>query len=105
MPATQGHDMTAATNARLEDRAAVGVALALWAQSEGQRAVRELESEGIRVLMLKGPDLQRRLYGTPAAYRSGDVDVLVPRRSGRRARRNLARNGWAFSAGNGFLWR
>jgi release factor glutamine methyltransferase len=55
--------------------------------------------------MLKGPELQARLYGTPAAYQSGDVDVLVPRERADRARRVLEAHGWAFARENGVLWR
>src|SRR5438874_2259350 len=44
----------------------------------GFAAVRDLaaqwRAEGIDVMVLKGPPLQARLYGTPAAYRSGDID-------------------------------
>lgn len=80
-------------------------ALALWAQAEGRRLARELTSAGIPVLMLKGPELQARLYGTPAAYQSGDVDVLVPRGHAGRARQLLVANGWRFARENGVLWR
>src|SRR6266487_3904654 len=81
------------------------VALALWAQAQGRALARELTSAGIPVLMLKGPELQARLYGTPAAYQSGDVDVLVPRERADRARRVLEAHGWAFARENGVLWR
>jgi release factor glutamine methyltransferase len=56
------------------------------------------------VMVLKGPDLQQRLYGTPAAYPSGDVDLLVPRRLAPRARALLVHDGWRFEQ-QGFLWR
>ena len=81
------------------------VALALWAQSEGRSLAREMTSAAIPVLMLKGPELQARLYGTPAAYQSGDVDVLVPRSHAGRARRLLEASGWEFAKENGVLWR
>lgn len=84
---------------------AFGVVLALWAQSEGRRLARELTSAGVPVLLLKGPDLQVRLYGTPAAYASGDVDVLIPRRYRASAQAVLDRHGWEFSPANGVLWR
>jgi len=82
-----------------------GVATALWVQGEGRKAAEELRRAGVRVLLLKGPDLQQRLYGTPAAYASGDVDVLIPPRSAARARSALVRAGWVFSPDNGVLWR
>jgi HemK-like putative methylase len=80
-------------------------ALALWAQAEGRKVADELGGIGIPVLMLKGPDLQMRLYGTPVAYASGDVDVLVPRSQVERARAALGQSGWIFSTDNGVLWR
>jgi release factor glutamine methyltransferase len=46
-----------------------------------------------------------RLYGTPAAYASSDVDVLVPSAHAERARARLIREGWRFSTDNGVLWR
>jgi methylase of polypeptide subunit release factors len=81
------------------------VALALSSQAETRRLVRELGSGGVPVLLLKGPDLQQRLYGTPAAYVSGDVDLLIPRAAAKRARAILERNGWRFEPENGVLWR
>jgi methylase of polypeptide subunit release factors len=80
-------------------------ALALWAQAEARKVARDLGGIGIPVLMLKGPDLQMRLYGTPAAYASSDVDVLVPRAFAEQARSALLRNGWEFGRDNGTLWR
>ena len=80
-------------------------ALALWAQAEARKVANDLGGIGIPVLMLKGPDLQMRLYGTPVAYASGDVDVLVPRLYVERARAALGRSGWIFSTDNGVLWR
>ena len=81
------------------------VAAALWSQAESRRVAVELSGAGVPALMLKGPDLQQRLYGTPAAYASADVDVLVPRRLAARARAVLARDGWRFEPENGVLWR
>ena len=48
-------------------------ALALWARAEARKVADDLGGIGIPVLMLKGPDLQMRLYGTPVAYASGTV--------------------------------
>jgi methylase of polypeptide subunit release factors len=81
------------------------VLYAMWGQSEGHRLGRELAEAGIPVLLLKGPDLQQRLYGTPAAYPSGDVDVLVHRRDAAKARETMRLNGWRFEAENGVMWR
>ena len=83
----------------------VRVALSLWAQRETRRVVGELANARVPVMLLKGPDLQARLYGTPAAYTSGDVDLLVPRDRSGLARRVLERRGWRFSRGNGVLWQ
>jgi hypothetical protein len=81
------------------------VALALRAQQESRRVGDELQAAGIRALLLKGPDLQQRLYGTPSAYASADVDILVRRDGARAARDHLERRGWTFAPENGFLWR
>lgn len=83
----------------------VGVTRALRAQAEGRKLAHQLTSVGVPVLVLKGPDLQARLYGTPAAYPSGDLDVLVPRRAASLVREVLVSSGWRFSPGNGILWR
>ena len=56
-------------------------------------------------MFLKGPALQLRLFGTEAAYRSADVDLLVPGRHAHVVRRRLQAGGWRFSAANGLLWR
>jgi HemK-like putative methylase len=55
-------------------------------------------------MLLKGPRLQERLYGTPAAYVSSDIDVLVPRNRARDARAALTDSGWTFEPENGVLW-
>jgi release factor glutamine methyltransferase len=81
------------------------VALALWAQKESRRVGHDLQAAGVRALLLKGPDLQQRLYGTPAAYPSADVDILVRRDSAKAACDHLERRGWTFAPENGVLWR
>ena len=83
----------------------ISAALALWSQARTRHAAADLGRARIPVLLLKGPDLQDRLYGTPAAYPSGDVDILVPRRLRARARRALVRAGFRFDPSNGVLWR
>ena len=60
---------------------------------------------GIPAMVLKGPPLQARLFGSDTSYRSQDVDLLVPRRHGRTVRRLLRGQGWLFSPANGVLWR
>lgn len=65
----------------------------------------ELAERGIPVMALKGPPVQQRLFGTDAAYRSADVDLLVRRSHHRRARRFLTSTGWEFLPENGLLWR
>jgi SAM-dependent methyltransferase len=80
-------------------------ALSLRAQSVGREVAADLRRRGIPVLMLKGPELQQRLYGTPAAYVSGDIDILVRPRDSARARNVLSATGWTFSPDNGVLWR
>jgi len=56
-------------------------------------------------MVLKGPPLQQRLLGTESAYRSADVDLLVPRSQGRQARARLETQGWRLRPDNGLLWR
>src|SRR4029450_8082293 len=82
-----------------------GVAVALWAQDRGRQVARTLAAEGIPVLVLKGTELQTRLFGTPAAYPSGDLDVLVPGRFASRSRHVLLETGWGFETESGALWR
>ncbi len=81
------------------------VALALRAQQESWRVGDELQAAGIRALLLKGPDLQQRLYATPSAYASADVDILVGRDRAKAACDHLERRGWTFAPENGLLWR
>jgi release factor glutamine methyltransferase len=83
----------------------VPVARALRSEADARDLATSLARDGIPVLALKGPALQARLYGTPAAYPSGDVDLMVPRGQAREARRAMKRDGWSFEAGNGVLWR
>src|SRR3954453_4246073 len=83
---------------------AASAALALWAQSGSRRVAAQLVAAGVPVMVLKGPDLQLRLFGTPAGYPSDAVEVLVPRRLAARARRVLVREGWRFEQ-QGMLWR
>jgi hypothetical protein len=65
----------------------------------------ELDRRAVPVLVLKGPALQERLFGTAAAYRSGDVDVLIHARHLGAVRRHLAVTGWVFAEHNVLLWR
>jgi release factor glutamine methyltransferase len=104
MAADPQTDLAGADSGDVRAKAA-SAALALWAQSGSHAAATELVSAGIPVMILKGPDLQARLFGTPAAYPSGDVDVLIPRRFARRARAVLAGVGWTFEPEQGVLWR
>src|SRR4051794_33829244 len=80
-------------------------AFALRAQSTGREVGELFAGESIPALALKGPELQERLFGNPAAYVSGDIDILVRRRDAARARDLLIWSGWKFDPGNGFLWR
>jgi hypothetical protein len=70
-----------------------------------EQLARDLAIDRIKVMVLKGPHVQRRLLGSPTAYASADADLLVPRRAGRRARQALAATGWHFADDNGRLWR
>jgi release factor glutamine methyltransferase len=83
----------------------VPVARALRSEADARDLAASLVQRDIPVMALKGPALQDRLYGTPAAYPSGDVDLLIPRGRAREARRAMKREGWSFEAGNGVLWR
>lgn len=73
-------------------------------EAEARALAAEFARAGIPALLLKGPQLQARLYGTPAAYPSGDVDLLVPRSRARAAREMLRAGGWTFEATNSVLW-
>jgi Uncharacterised nucleotidyltransferase len=95
----------ASSDERTDTPAVSEAARALWGQSNAREIAREFSRAGIPVMLLKGPDLQVRLYGRPTAYPSSDLDVLVPRGRAAVARRTMARNGWAFERDNGVLWR
>jgi Uncharacterised nucleotidyltransferase len=86
------HSLIDAAQALRLESATRGVAQAFW-------------HEGIPVLFLQGPSLQRRLYGTPFAYPSGDIDLLVHAADARRARSLLSASRWRFHEANGVLWR
>jgi release factor glutamine methyltransferase len=77
----------------------------MWARNEGLKLAEELHAAGIQVLVLKGPEVQARLYGTASAYESSDIDILVHPRDARAAREQMIRNGWTFERDNGVLWR
>jgi hypothetical protein len=65
-----------------------------------------LDRRGIPVLVLKGPPLQQRLFGTPAAYESVDVDLLVPADRAAEAVEAARADGWArLAAENALFWR
>lgn len=87
-------------DARLSDLTA-----AVASSAATQALARDLDALGIPLIVLKGAPVQQRLFGNDAAYRSADVDVLVPRRHGRQVRRHLASKGWRFIPQNGLLWR
>jgi len=82
-----------------------GMAHALRLEAASAQLTRDLSSAGADVMVLKGPPVQRRLLGEPAAYRSDDLDVLVRGIRPTAARRHLADKGWTFHPGNGRLWR
>ena len=69
------------------------------------RVAADLRAIGGRVMPLKGPAVQRRVLGSPAASPSVDVDVLVAGVGPRATKAALERNGWQFSTRNGQLWR
>ena len=62
-----------------------------------RRAVRAIDDSGIPVLVLKGLPLAQRLYGTPFARGSVDIDLLVPPAAVAAAERALRGAGWARS--------
>ncbi len=55
-------------------------------------------------MVLKGPELQLRIFGTPAAYVSSDLDLLVRRSDAEAVRRHLIRDGWVPDPTNSLLW-
>lgn len=85
--------------------AQAAVAGAAWSTLATSGVAADLARCAIPVMVLKGPPLQQRLFGTESAYVSADVDLLVPRRQGHRARSRLLAEGWRFQPGNGLLWR
>ena len=59
-----------------------------------ERATAALAARGVPVLVLKGLPLGRRLYGTPFAKSSADIDLLVPPEAFADAGRVLSDLGW-----------
>lgn len=84
---------------------AAAVARGLLSSIASERIAAALATRGVPLMVLKGAPVQRRLLGQEAAYPSADVDLLVPRRDGRRARALLHSEGWRFLPENGLLWR
>jgi hypothetical protein len=83
----------------------VGVAHALRLEAALTQLTGDRLAASSDVLVLKGPPVQRRLLGEPAAYRSDDLDVLIRGLAPGAAKRHLRERGWTFHAGNGTLWR
>ena len=93
----------AIARAIVERPALAPVLYAMWGRAEGQRLGRNRVIAGPTPVspcsVLKGPELQQRLYGTPwAAYHSSDVDVLVLNRKETRGALGevMQRDGWVF---------
>ncbi len=78
------------------DRLAAGRAREQLDRIEAQIPVLidHLAAAGIPAVLLKGPVTRRRLYGPEELRPVADVDLLVPARLHRRARRRLARLGY-----------
>ena len=85
-------------------RPQVTAAAALGSLAAARALVAALDPLGIPLMVLKGPPLQRRLFGTDCAYESADIDLLVPARSARRVQRLMRVQGWEFLPENGLLW-
>lgn len=65
----------------------------------------DLTTQGVRMMILRGPPVQLRLLGSDTEYRSADVDVLIAATDRRTAFRVLKASGWHFATANGVLWR
>jgi hypothetical protein len=96
MPADGAHD---------RDRQLATVAAAVKSTGAVRALARDLATQGVRMMILRGPPVQLRLLGSDTAYRSADVDVLIDAAHRRTAFGVLTRSGWRFSADNGVLWR
>jgi hypothetical protein len=81
------------------------VAAAVHATAAVRRLAADLGARNVPLMVLRGPPVQLRLLGDDSAYRSADVDLLVPARHRRRVFTLLDEGGWAFAADNGVLWR
>lgn len=92
-------------NARAGSAPHVTAAAALGSLSAARRLASDLEGRRTAVMVLKGPPLQRRLFGTDCAYESCDIDLLVRRGTARTVRGLLRSQGWEFLSANGVMWR
>lgn len=81
----------------------ISAAVALHSVAVVCQLAADFRAAGIPMLVLKGPLLQERLFGTFAAYPSLDADVLVRPGDALAARRLLEAQAWQFDAM--FLWR
>ncbi len=81
------------------------VTAALQILGETGALTADLAAAGISVLVLRGAPVQRRFLGSPSAYRSADIDLLVHRSDAPAVRRLLGAQGWRFAAENSVLWR
>lgn len=59
-----------------------------------EESIRALSAEGVPVIVLKGLDYETRLYRTPGARPTSDVDLLIPEECRRRAFAVLDRLGF-----------
>jgi methylase of polypeptide subunit release factors len=78
---------------------------ALWAQAESRRLASELRRRSIAPVVLRGPELQSRLFDNPGAYPSADTDILVHRAEATRIDGVLTELGFSFHPGNDPWWR
>jgi hypothetical protein len=62
--------------------------------SEWKRLLAAFETEGVRVLMIKGPALALQLYGDPRARDFRDIDLLIRREDSAGAARAFASRGY-----------
>jgi hypothetical protein len=78
----------------LDEQAEQSTRRALFLETTTVQVLAALEASGVRALALKGPLMARRIHGSTAMRRSGDIDLLVTRETFRAAESVLMEQGY-----------
>jgi protein-L-isoaspartate O-methyltransferase len=94
-----------ASEARAGALRAPDVINALWAQAKGRQLARNLAHHGQSALVLSGPELQSRLFGSPSRHPSPVLDLSIRPEQAHRICHLLVAFGYGPDPLNDPLWR